>query len=106
MRQSLTTLIPSVSLPSLSPPFPSSPPAYSHFLLVLLAAGQLPLLVQEVDEGHQQQEQQNTHDHSYHHSTGASLLLVGYSAAMEGHMEGGMEGRMVGWRVSGMEVGE
>ena len=32
---------------------------YSHFFLILLAAGQLALLVQEVDEGHQQQEQQN-----------------------------------------------
>lgn len=71
--------------------------AYLHFLLILLAAGQLALLVQEVDEGHQQQEQQNTHDHRYHHSAGASLLLIGYSAAMEGHMEEGMEGRVLGW---------
>ena len=84
-----------------SPPFPSSPPVYSHFLLVLLAAGQLALLVQEVDGSHQQQEQQNAHHHGYHHPAGASLLLVGYSAAMEGYMEGGM----VGWRVGGTEGG-
>lgn len=77
------------------PPFPS-PPIYSHFLLALLAAGQLVLLVQEVDEGHHQQEQQNAHHHGYHHSAGASLLLVSYSAAMDAWREG-WEGQMVGW---------
>ena len=85
--ESQPTLIPSV--PSLAP---FSPLLYSHFLLVLLAAGQLALLVQEVDESHHQQEQQNAHHHGYNHPAGASLLLVSYSAMMEGGVESWWDG--------------
>ncbi len=81
---------------------PRLPPVYSHFLLVLLAAGQFALLVQEVDKGHQQQEQQNTHHHGYHHPAGASLLLVGYSADWSDTWR---EGWRDGWLGEGLEVG-
>ena len=85
---------------------------HSHFLLVLFAAGQFALLVQEVDESHQQQEQQNTHHHGYHHSAGASLLLIGCSTANRGtHGRrdgevGGVSGDTCGWKVrEGKEEG-
>lgn len=95
------SLCPWTELPTwISAPCLPSPPLYSHFLLVLLAAGQLSFLVQQVEEGHQQQQQQNTHHHGYHHPAGSALLHLSYSSTLEGNMGEGVEGWGWGDRTS------